>query len=223
MTADGLKAELREAVDVEVAREYEEARNTALENSLNEVFDVIVPETLVDNQSREKFSQMLAEMRSSGQTNDEDLQKMVTAENMDKYKAIAKPGLTKSIRINMALEAIAKLEGVKVSEEEMSEQLGSLAKQAEKEGGEFDEESLRPRVESALLRKLVFDVLAEKADLVIEYKTPEQVEAEGGGPGGRGGGEFDEKLMDDLMRKQEEEERKQAAVRAAAAEEAGGP
>jgi len=64
LDAKGLKDELRKAVDEQDAGEWTDSRNKGLAKALAGVMDVDVPDTLVTNQSREKYAQMMAEFRT---------------------------------------------------------------------------------------------------------------------------------------------------------------
>ena len=60
LTVQGLEDEIRSALDQEDAREFEGARNKALETALVEKIDMVIPETLVTIQAREKVRQSSA-------------------------------------------------------------------------------------------------------------------------------------------------------------------
>jgi hypothetical protein len=98
----------------------------------------------------------------------------------------------------MALDEISRLENIQVPAYQVEEQVQSLKDQATKAGqtDEFDDEQVRKKVESTLERRMVFDFLAEHADLEVEYMK-------------EGEDEFDAALMEKLA--QESLEREQAS------------
>lgn len=100
----------------------------------------------------------------------------------------------------MALDEIARLENIQVPAYQIEEQIQSLKDQAAKEGqsDEVDDEQIRKKVESTLERRMVFDFLAEHAELEVEYME-------------EGEDQFDEALMEQLA--QESLEREQAESR----------
>lgn len=186
LTADSLKDELRKAVDSQDAQEYMGARNEALAKALSEIMDVDVPDTLVTNQAREKYAMMMTDMRSSGMA-DEDIKKMISPENFVKYKEIEKPDIVRDFKVSMAVDEIARLESIQVPAYQVEEQMQSLKDQAAKEGQSMDDmndEQTRRKVESTLERRMVYDFLAEGADLDVEYVDDN--------------GDFDEALMEKL-------------------------
>lgn len=181
LDAEGLKAELRKAVDEQDSEEWIEPRNRALAKSLAQVMDVEVPDTLVTQQAREKYAQMMAEFRTQGME-DSEIKKLITPENFSKYKDIQKPDIVDDFKTSMATDEVARLEQLEVPAYQVDEQLASIKKEA---NGEDlgDETQLRAKIESTIMRRLVFDFLAENAELDVKYKEEE---------------EFDEKMLEEL-------------------------
>jgi len=176
LDAAGIEAELRKAVDEQDAGEWTDARNASLAKSLAKVMDVDVPDTLVTNQAREKYAQMMAEFRTGGMADDE-IKKLITPENFQKYKDIQKPDIVDDFKTSMATDEVARIEGIEVPPHQIDEQLEAVKKEA---NGEDlgDENVLRNKIESTIMRRMVFDFLAESADLEVEYKEEEQFDEE---------------------------------------------
>ena len=185
LTADGLLDELRKAVDTQDAQEYMGARNEALGNALAECMDVDIPDTLVTNQARDKYALMMTDMRDNGM-DDEEIKKLISPENFIKYKDISKDSIVREFKISMAVDEIARLENIQVPAYQVEEQIQSLKDQAAKDGtsmDDTDDEQLRRKVESTLERRMVYDLLADAAELKVEYINE---------------GDFDEALMEKL-------------------------
>jgi len=180
LDAEGIRQELRKAVDEQDAGEWTDARNKSLAKALAQVMDVDVPDTLVTNQVRDKYAQMMAEFRGQGM-DDEEIKKLITPENFQKYKEIEKPDIVDDFKTSMATDEIARIEGIEVPSYQIEEQLEAVKKEA---AGEDlgDENMLRSKIESTIMRRMVFDFLADSADLDVNYIEEE----------------FDEKLMEDL-------------------------
>ena len=87
----------------------------------------------------------------------------------------------------MALDEISRLENIQVPAYQIEEQVQQLKDQANQAGqtDEFDDEQVRKKVESTLERRMVFDFLAENANLEVEYMK-------------EGEEEFDAELMEKL-------------------------
>jgi trigger factor len=181
LDAEGVSKEIRKAVDEQDSSEWLAARNKSLAKALAGTMDVDVPDTLVTNQSREKYTQMMADFRTQGME-DEDIKKLISPENFLKYKAIQKPDIVDEFKTSMAADEIARLEGFEVPAYQIDEQL--LAIQKEANGEDIgDETVLRSKIESTIMRRLVFEFLAENAELDVQY-VEEEV--------------FDEDLMEKL-------------------------
>mmetsp|Transcript_14761 Transcript_14761/g.27763 ORF Transcript_14761/g.27763 Transcript_14761/m.27763 type:complete len:695 (+) Transcript_14761:152-2236(+) len=190
LDAEGIKNELRKAVDEQDSGEWIEARNKALSKALAEVMDVEVPDTLVTNQAREKYAQMMAEFRTQGM-DDEEIKKLITPENFQKYKNIQKQDIVDDFKTSMAADEIARLEGIEVPAYQIDEQLEAVKKEA---NGEDlgDENMLRTKIESTIMRRMVFDFLAENAELDVQYEEEK----------------FDEELLEKLAKETMEREAK---------------
>ena len=175
LTKESLEAELRKAVDSEDAKEFVPARNAALAKALAETLDVEVPDTLVTNQAREKFALMMTDMRNNGVA-DEEIKKQINPENFLKYKNIVKDDIVKDFKVSMATDEIARMESIEVPDYQVEEQLEAIKKDAEQSGSadDFDEASIRPKVESTLQRNAVMDFLAEKSNLKVEFTSAEE-------------------------------------------------
>jgi len=193
LTAEGLHAELRKAIDEEDAKEFAPARNQALMLGLADRLEVEVPDTLITNQAREKFAVMMSEMRDNG-TDDEEIKKLISQDNFLKYKDVVKPQIEKDFKVSMATDEVARLEGITVPDFQVEEQMENIRKDAGKDE-EFDEKMIRAKVETTLVRNAVMDWLAEHSTLEVKYEDPE---------------EFDEAMMEQLAEGSLEREKKLA-------------
>jgi len=198
LNAEGLKDELKKAVDEQDSGDWTDNRNNGLAKALAGVMDVDVPDTLVTNQSREKYAQMMAEFRTGGME-DEEIKKLITPENFIKYKDIQKPDIVDDFKTSMATDEIARLENIEVPSYQIDEQMEAVKKEA---NGEDlgDENMLRGKIESTIMRRLVFDFLAEHAEMDVTFEDDS----------------FDDDLMEKLSRESLEREEKEAAEAAAA-------
>ena len=195
LTAESLKEELQKAVDQEDSKEFVPARNKVLGEALAEVMEVDVPDTLVTNQAREKFAMMMAEMRDGG-VSDAEIKKQINPDNFLKYKDIVKGDIIRDFKISMATDEIARLESITVPPYQVEEQMESIRKDAQ--GEELDEKMLRGKVETTLQRQAVFNFLANKAELEVEFAEEDE--------------EFDEGLMEKLAEETMKREKGSAPI-----------
>lgn len=169
LTEESLKDELRKAVDEEDSREFQGARNQALGSALADCLDVIIPDTLVTNQARDKFATMMTEMRDNG-VSDEEIKNQIKPENFEKYKKIVQDDIIRDFRVSMATDEIARLEAIEVPDYQIEEQMEAIRKDAAQEGEELDETMVRGKVETTLQRQAVMDFLADNSKLDIVFK-----------------------------------------------------
>lgn len=168
-----LEEEVEQAVHGEASTSLEARRNDALANALLEATVIEkLPESLVEENTQGRFQNMLMDFRAQGST-PEQLQEMSSPENYDKYKALSRKNVEKTVALGLVFRDIADRESLRVQEEEVQEQLNLLRAQAKqkKSDGPIDEEQAREEIESVLLRKKVFDYLAQHA--VITLLDPE--------------------------------------------------
>lgn len=77
--------------------------------------------------------------------------------------------------MSMAVEKIAELENIEVPESQIDEQMANLKKEQEKsdDDGPMDEQQMRQKIETTLQSRLVFDFLAEHANLDVVFEEEE--------------------------------------------------
>lgn len=177
LTKETLEAELRKAVDEQTAEQWIEPRNVAMSKALAERLEVEVPDTLVTQQVQEKYAMMMAEFREQGMA-DADIKKLITPENFQKYKVIEKPDVVRDFKVSMAVDEIARLEGIEVPSYQVDEQFENIKKEQQQRGSdeEIDETMIRQKIETTLMRRLVFDFLAENAELEVIYRDGKEPE-----------------------------------------------
>jgi len=202
LNAESLMKELRKAIDEEDAKEFTPARNKTLGQTLAEIIQVQVPDTLITNQAREKFAMMMADMRDNG-VDDEEIKRQINPENFNKYKDIVKDDIIRDFKVSMATDEIARLESISVPDYQVDEQMQAIKKDAG-QSEDFDENMVRAKVQTTLERQAVMDWLADRANLDVEYSETE----------------FDAALLEQLAEETLKREQELAAKKAAAAAEA---
>ena len=69
--------------------------------------DLELPETLIEEVTKERFAATLADMRNRG-TTDEKLKELISPENFEKYKAVSRPQVQQVIKGDLALKALGR-------------------------------------------------------------------------------------------------------------------
>jgi trigger factor len=147
----------------------------AIETALIDVAEADLPETLIERETMNILNQMANQFSQYGM----DVNKVFTRDTIPKMKENCRPDAIKNLKQQLAIEEIAKKEGIVVSDEDivakMSEVLPQLA------GENIDENRLRSYITEDLQKEKTLDWLKEKAkvELVPEgsLKSVEEDEA----------------------------------------------
>lgn len=166
MTLEELEEEVRNAVEDDSQGSADNNRNDAIASALMNVAEVNkLSEALMEENTQQRFQQMLMEFKEQG-TTDEQLAQMMTPEKYDKYKEISRPNVEKIVKLGMVFRDISEKENIKVTPEEIDEQLAMLRAQAkQKNEPPPNEQTATEEIENVLLRRKVFDFLAEHATI----------------------------------------------------------
>jgi FKBP-type peptidyl-prolyl cis-trans isomerase (trigger factor) len=177
MTWAELDAKLREGVEQD--REERERSNAhmALAKALPKVMpqEFEVPETLVEQLTKDRFAMMLADLRERG-SSDAKLKELVSPENYEKYKTISRPMTEAKLKSDFAIKTIGQQQGLVVSRDEVDQEIMTLQAQSLQRGEKFKESEVRPKVEEQLEREMVLNWLQSNAKLTFVDKKEEDVE-----------------------------------------------
>jgi len=168
---DELKDRIREGISQESIVSTSKNVNKALENMVVKLVDVEIPETLVDEQTKQKFANMMSDFKSKGM-DDEQVKSMINKENYERYKKTSRDNTVRSLRVSLVIGEIAKKEGIKVDASEIESMMASM--RAQYAGEDFDEEQAKGRVEAELERTKVLDFLRENntVNLIEKKEAP---------------------------------------------------
>jgi trigger factor len=168
MTWEELDAKLREGVQHDADEKQKQATHAAFEkaltNALPESFEL--PETMVEQVTKERFAAMLADMRERGST-DEKLKELVTQENYERYKKISRMQVEKQLKGNLAIKAVGTAQGLVVPRNEVDDEVMTLQAQALQRGEKFKESEVRGKVEMQLEKTMVLDWLESQGTIEI--------------------------------------------------------
>eukprot|EP00967_Tisochrysis_lutea_P073365 scaffold98222_cov28-Tisochrysis_lutea.AAC.1 len=182
MTFKELDEKLREGVQQEVDAQYRKNAHRALEKALIKSLpaEFEVPETLLEQVSKERFAAMLSDMRERG-TPDEKLKELITKENYERYLRIAAPMSAMQVKADFALKTIGQQQGLTVSRDDVDDEVITIQAQMLQRGEKFKESEVRPRIEAQLERDMVLDWLQSQAQITevepgkATEETPEEI------------------------------------------------
>lgn len=174
MSWETLDSKLREGVQEEVDAQQQKATHRMLERALTKVLpeSMEVPETLVEEVTKERFAATLADMRNRG-ASDEKLKELISAENFEKYRAVSRPSTVMQIKGDLALKEVGRQQGLAISEKEIDDEMMTLQAQAVQRGEKFKPSEVRPKVEAQLEKNLYLGWLEQHSEVEL---VDEQVE-----------------------------------------------
>ena len=172
LTYEALYKEVRDAVGEEGDRRNKDQRNLAIEKALTDLVEVEIPMTLIEQQAKDKYAEMMADQRAAG-VDDEQLKKMITKEGFEKFVKVSAPGIITTLKSSLVLEQLGQKEGLVADPVDVEDQLNLARQRAEQNNEEFDEARMKGSIEATLSREAVLDFVASKCN--IEYKEVDTI------------------------------------------------
>jgi trigger factor len=124
MTFKELDEKLREGVQQEVDAAFRKNAHRAIEKALLKALpaEFEVPQTLLEQVSKERFAAMLSDMRERG-TPDEKLKELITKENYERYLKIAAPMSAMQVKVDFSLKTVGQQQGLTVSRDDVDDEV----------------------------------------------------------------------------------------------------
>jgi trigger factor len=139
-------------------------RDGALRALTERVQDVDLPERLVDQETESRVQSAREHAEQQGAT----LEEVLRASNIEElqFRSDARSHAIRAIRADLALEGVARAEGLKVSDEDLDRVVDALARQVGRKASE-----VREQLESSgQINTLAGDIIRDKAlDLVVQH------------------------------------------------------
>lgn len=172
-TIADLRKAIRSRLGNEKRDEQEKNINNAFDTKLASIVQVDIPETLIENQVKTKFANMLASFKDNGMP-EETVKAMVTKENYEQYKQRSLPNVIRNLKSNFAVGRIAKDKDIRVDKKEIDDQMDYV--RAELKGQEdVEEDKIRDQIEGQLEHALVLEYLKKTAQITITPKKEAEV------------------------------------------------
>lgn len=158
-TLDEFKADLERQVKERREQNAQRTFEEAVLEKLGDSLEVELPEAMVDYRVDRAVDDYRYRIESQGMRFDQYLSMM--GMNLADMKKNFVPGATRQIKVELALEEVAKAEGLEVSDEDVAAEYNKLAKEYRMELDQVkaavNEEDLKHDVLSDKARKIVFD------------------------------------------------------------------
>lgn len=191
MTLKELEEKLMEGTQQEAEEKQNDAARRAFEKELVGTLpdDLEMPETLINDVTKEQFAEMISMEQDKGKT-EEQLKALMSEENYNNFMKMMLPRTVNRLKADLAIKAIARDEGLEVTRDEVDDELMMLRKQAMQMKQQFREKDARPRVEQHMQRTKVLDFLRSFGSVTLieddasdeniveqELGTPEELAA----------------------------------------------
>ena len=164
-TVADLRNKLRESISGEAQNTLERNIEAAIESMLTSIIQVDLPESLVEDQVKQKFAELMTQLKGQG-IPDDQIKAMITKENYEKYRTgPAREAAEKELRISFGIAKIAELEKITIDEATVNEQLANARR--EMGADNLDEKRTRDRIEAALERQKVFSFIRENCTMKL--------------------------------------------------------
>ena len=176
-TLKDLKADIKKKLTAERTESAQRAFEDVLMAKVAEGIEADIPEEMVELQAERMMEQFKQQLASQGIPFDQYLKMTNTAE-ADFHKQAQGPAADQ-VKMDLAVEAIIKAEGLEASDEDVESEMKSVA---EKYGMDLDtvKKYLRPEdVKEQVIREKVVKLVADSAVAVAPAEEKAELEAEG--------------------------------------------
>ena len=165
---DALRARIRTDLESGQERESKETFRTTLMDALLERLDFAAPPGMIDRQLQSQLAS--AQRRLEGQLDHDAIQAQ-----LDRWREEWRPRAERDVREMLALQAIAKAQGIEVSDDEVSARIDELVGEPEKQAARLrelhEDEQLRESLRLQLRDEKVLAFLAPEAKIVESTDT----------------------------------------------------
>ena len=164
-TVDELKAKVRERLETSKKNAAEREADEALMLEVSNSSEVEIPETLVKEEEQNMVNQMAGRIQQFGMNFNDYLKAMgkTVEQLMEDYKEDA----TKSVKLRLVLEAIAKQENLVATDEQVEEEFKKIADEYHMEVSKVKEALDAELIKKDLSVSLAVDFIKDKANKTV--------------------------------------------------------
>ena len=173
-TLDALKADVRAKALEQAQKQADSAFENACVEKAAENTTVDMPKALVENELDVQMERFGYQLQMSGYSM-EQYAKMMGGD-VNTMRNAFRPAAEKQAKISVTLEAIAKAEGLTATEEEIEEEIKSLAKQYEMEEAKVKEMVPAEELTGSLVTRKAIKLIVDSA-VAVTPKAEEKTEA----------------------------------------------
>ena len=126
-TLDEYKADVRKKLEEANDKQADNEAESAVFDAIIEKLEGEIPQEMYDNRVNEMVQELEQRLRAQGITL--DLYMQYTGQNIDTVKKAYEEQAVKQVKLRLALEKIAQLENIEVSDDEVNEELTKMSEQ----------------------------------------------------------------------------------------------
>ena len=175
-TLDEFKEDLRKKKEEEFKVNSKMEKERRAIDKIGEMVDTDIPEGMINAQIDDMIRNYDQTLRAQG-ISFEDYIKMV-GQSLDEFKETMKPEAEKTVKNDLALEALVKSENVEVSDEEVEEEVNKVVEEYFKDDKDHMREYMlnqnKEVVREDLKKRKAIDKLVEKVKFVEPEETTEE-------------------------------------------------
>ena len=163
-TLEEYKAEVRKNLEEKKDKEAEDARKKELLDKVIDKSTMEIPDAIIDTRAEGMIEDMANNMRYQGLSMEQYLS--MTGSNLASLKASIRPQAERRVKEDLVLEALAKAEGLEISDEEFDEELGQMAAMYNMEADKLKSllgEGEKKSMKEDMLKKKALECLSKEA------------------------------------------------------------
>jgi trigger factor len=181
-TLDGLREDVRAKLGALKEAQADAAlRDEALQALSQKVADVDIPESLVDRETDSRVESARRRIENQGASLEQFLEATQTTEL--EFRSDARNHAGRAIRADLALEAVARAEGITVTDEDLDQVVEALARDVDRPVKEvrrqLEASGQMTSLAGDIIRDRALNLVVEHAEVVIEGAETSEAKTEG--------------------------------------------
>lgn len=166
-TIDEAKEKLLEVQQEKTKSILEQMTNEALLDAIAEICDAPLPESIIEEQGRNMYSEKMLELQVSGKMSMEVINQLAAPAMVEKYLKDERKAIELIVRRTVACEELFRLENIEVTEEEFKEEVMAAKKEFEEYGTEYDVQRLVQQAGEAIEARKSIEWLRKNAEVTV--------------------------------------------------------
>ena len=165
-TLDEFKADLEKKIAERKETAAERAVEEKLYDAVAELCEADIPECMYENEINASLEQFERRMMSQGINMQQYMQ--ITGQSLESMREAMRPNAERDVKIRLALEKIASIEGIIIEQSEIDEEYEKFAKQMNMEAEKLKNDYVTENIMKDLSLQKAFELVKSNAEIVEE-------------------------------------------------------